>query len=189
MSTIDTVAAGEPASRRPAPAKVTVYHNDEARFMPYEDGHLLTAVTGHWLDIPADGDDLVAIGEWVFQTFNADLDQLETWRRHAGGGTAFLAACVYRLLGHRSLSVGDVIHVQTGQGSRWLACEPVGWRLITSRLTGPAIRCPRPASTSTLPTGEPRAAASAQPCQGVVVGLPARTTNIQKGPVNRRERR
>jgi hypothetical protein len=29
-----------------------VYHNDGARIMPYEDGHLLSTVTSHWLNIP-----------------------------------------------------------------------------------------------------------------------------------------
>jgi hypothetical protein len=82
--------------------KVTVYHNDEARFMPYEEGQLLTAVTCHW--VAASGDDPVAVAEWAYRTFNADLDLLETERHDPGGETTFLAACVYRLLGHRSSS-------------------------------------------------------------------------------------
>jgi len=65
------------------------------------------------------------------RTFNADLDLLETERETPGGETTFLAACVYRLLGHRSLSVGDAIEVQTGPHRQWRACDPVGWRPIT----------------------------------------------------------
>jgi hypothetical protein len=107
---------------------VTVYHNDTARFMPYEDGHLLTAVTSHWLDKP--DHDPAAIGEWVFHAFKADLDLLETHRHLPGGETVFLAACVYRLLGHRSVSVGDVIAIDTGSQTHWLACDPFGWRPI-----------------------------------------------------------
>lgn len=129
MSTIDSAVSGETTSQQ-APAKVTVYHNDDARFMPYEDGHLLTAVTSHWLDTP-DGNDPFALGDWVFHVFNADLDQLETQRRNPGGETAFLAACVYRLLRHRSVSVGDVISIETGSRTHWLACDPFGWRPIS----------------------------------------------------------
>src|SRR5690242_4651273 len=104
MSTPDTSTNARPVPPRPAPVRVTVYHNDTARFMPYEDGHFLTAVTSHWLDT-ADGYDAAAFGEWAFHAFNADLDLLETERHQPGGETTFLAACVYRLLGHRSVSV------------------------------------------------------------------------------------
>jgi len=144
MSTIDTPTE-ESASRQPAPVNVTVYHNDTARFMPYEDGHLLTAVTSHWLDTP--DHDPVAIGEWVYHVFNADLDLLETQRNRPGGETAFLAACVYRLLSHRSVSVGDVIAIDTESQTRWLACDPAGWRTISA---------PQPTGLS----GEPLSAAS-----------------------------
>ncbi len=134
MSTIDTPVSHEREAPQPTPVKVTIYHNDEARFMPYEDGQLLNAVTGHWLDVPAGGDPL-AIADWAFRTFNADLDQLETERHNPGGETTFLAACVYRLLGHRSLSVGDVVEIHTGASSQWLACDFVGWRQITEPFT------------------------------------------------------
>jgi hypothetical protein len=103
MSTIDTPPAGESTPQQPIPVKVTIYHNDEARFMPYQDGQLLTAITSHWLDTPT-GVDALAIAEWAYRTFNADLDLLETERHDPGGETTFLAACVYRLLGHRSSS-------------------------------------------------------------------------------------
>jgi hypothetical protein len=45
MSTSDTVARGEPSPDGRGPVKVTVYHNNEAPFLPYRDGQLLTAVT------------------------------------------------------------------------------------------------------------------------------------------------
>lgn len=127
MSTIDT-PIGKPASGQPTPVKVTVYHNDTARFMPFQDGHLLIAVTSHWLD--TSDLDPIAVGEWVFHAFNADLDLLESQRNRPGGEVMFLAACVYRLLGHRSVSVGDVIAIDIGSQTHWLACDPFGWRPI-----------------------------------------------------------
>ncbi|MEJ3741763.1 hypothetical protein WEI85_00475 [Actinomycetes bacterium KLBMP 9797] len=130
MSSVDSTPMVPGGQRRtPELVKVTVYHNDEARFMPYEDGQLLVAVTCHWLEAPA-GNDPAAIAEWAYHAFNADLDFLEPGRAAGGGETTFLAACVYRLLGYRSLSVGDVVLIETGQHSRWLACDSFGWRPI-----------------------------------------------------------
>jgi hypothetical protein len=106
--------------------KVTIYHNDACRFMPYEDGQPLIAVTSHWLDDTVAVGDAQAVAEWAFHIFNADLDMLEPGRDSAGGETAFLAACVYRLLGYRSVSVGDVIEVTSGDDAVWLACDPYG---------------------------------------------------------------
>jgi len=94
--------------------RVTVYHNTESRFMPYEDGQELTAITCHWLPARADTD-AQAIADWAWHTFNADLPLLEADRARTDGETTFLAACVYRLLGHRSLSVGDVIEILHGE--------------------------------------------------------------------------
>src|SRR5439155_22197205 len=37
MSTIDTPPRKESAPPQPIPVKVTIYHNDEARFMPYQE--------------------------------------------------------------------------------------------------------------------------------------------------------
>jgi hypothetical protein len=143
MSTIDT-PSGESIPERPTPVKVTVYHNDTARFMRYESGHLLVAVTSHWLDT-ADRDP-VAVGEWVFRAFNADLDLLEVQRNRPGGEVTFLAACVYRLLGHRTVSVGDVIAIDIGSQTHWLACDPVGWRPISE--PAPAHLSGRPLSAA-----------------------------------------
>src|SRR5947208_10685386 len=98
MSTIDTPPRKESAPPQPIPVKVTIYHNEDARFMHYQDGQLLTAVTSHWLDTPA-GDDPLAVADWAYRTFNADLNLLETHRQTPAGETTFLAACVYRLLG------------------------------------------------------------------------------------------
>jgi len=130
MSTTDPTASHGHLPQMPGVLLVTIYHNHEARFMPYEDGQQLTAVTGHWIYALA-GDDPLAVADWAYRTFNADLDMLEADRETPDGETTFLAACVYRLLGHRSLSVGDVIHIQTGHDPRWLACDPFGWRTIT----------------------------------------------------------
>ena len=128
MSTPDTTRHGCTASSR-RPVKVTVYHNNEARFLPYEDGQLLTTVTSHWLDTP--DPEPVAVAEWAFHTFNADLDLLETDRHTPHGKATFLAGSVYRLLDHRSLSVGDVVEVHTEAESHWMACDPTGWRSIS----------------------------------------------------------
>jgi len=109
--------------------KVTIYHNDESRFMPYEDGHRLTATVSHWCDRPDAAPQMLA--NWAWHVFNADLDMLENNRTTRDGEADFLLACVYRLLHLRSLSVGDVIEISTDQDHWWLACEPDGWRHIT----------------------------------------------------------
>lgn len=142
MSTSDAAAGDGPAATQPMPVKVSIYHNNEARFLPYEDGQQLTAVASHRLDVPST--DPVTVAEWAFRTFNADLDLLETERQLPGGETTFLAACVYRLLGRRSLSVGDVVEIQTGPCSQWLACDPLGWRPIGA----PTYICGAPLSAA-----------------------------------------
>jgi hypothetical protein len=117
---------------------VTVYQNNESRFMPYEDGQRLVAATSHRLEA-LHGRDPQMAAEWAFHAFNADLDGLEADRGTSDGETTFLAACVYRLLGCRSVSVGDVIEVQADREvSQWLACDSFGWRHITepSNLSG-----------------------------------------------------
>ncbi|GAA4259959.1 hypothetical protein [Dactylosporangium darangshiense] len=108
---------------------VTIYHNTGARFTHYRDGHRLVAVTSHRLPTGAEWDPH-AVADWAFHACNADLDQLETGRGTAHGEITFLAACVYRLLGHRALSVGDVIEISTGQQTWWLACDSFGWQHI-----------------------------------------------------------
>jgi hypothetical protein len=89
--------------RNPELLKVTIYHNTESRFMPYEDGQQLIAVTSHWLPAPTSHDPRT-VADWAYHAFNADLDMLEPGRDTGHGEITFLAACVYRLLGHRSLS-------------------------------------------------------------------------------------
>lgn len=109
---------------------VIVYHNAERGFMPYEDGHRLNVATSHWL--PDTDLDPHTVADWAWHAFNADLDMLEPDRATGTDGeTTFLAAVVYRLLGHRSLSVGDVIEIRSGATTHWLACDPYGWRPIT----------------------------------------------------------
>ena len=109
--------------------QITIYHNNQSRFMPYEDGHRLTATVSHWCDLP-DASPLM-LANWAWHVFNADLDMLENNRTMPEGEADFLLACVYRLLQLRSLSVGDVIEVTTDHDHWWLACEPVGWRHIS----------------------------------------------------------
>jgi hypothetical protein len=111
--------------------QITVYHNDESRFMPYEDGHRLTAAVSNWLSLPATTEP-EALADWAWHVFNADLDHLEPGRTRPDGELAFLAACVYRLLHLRSLSVGDVIAIANGTAeSYWLACDTIGWKHIS----------------------------------------------------------
>jgi hypothetical protein len=58
---------------------VTVYHNNESRFMPYEDGQRLVAATSHRLEA-LHGRDPQMAAEWAFHAFNADLDRPEADR-------------------------------------------------------------------------------------------------------------
>ncbi len=109
--------------------QIRVYHNTQSRFMPYENGHRLTATVSHVRDLPADTIP-EQIADWAFHVFNADLDQLETGRVMPDGEADFLIACVYRLLRWRSLSTGDVVAVTANGHTRWLACEFIGWRRI-----------------------------------------------------------
>jgi hypothetical protein len=119
--------------------RITVYHNTQARFDTYQDGQQLVAVAWHQLDERTIAPNAVMVADWAYHIFNADLDQLEA-QRASIGETAYLAACLYRALGNRSLSVGDVIAIHIGQKTVWLACEPHTWRRITApqRRTGPA---------------------------------------------------
>lgn len=121
---------------------LTIYHNEESSFMPYEPGQRLTAKVSHWIDFD---DDIEAddIPEWAFETFNADLPMLEGTRHEGYGETQFLAACVYRLLGYRSLSIGDVIEIFSTGEPRWVACDGDGWTEIE-----PPSNCNFPPATS-----------------------------------------
>ncbi|MFF5230240.1 hypothetical protein [Dactylosporangium sp. NPDC000521] len=114
---------------------VTIYHNVEGRFEPYQEGQPLLLVLSYRLACGAElGPQGVA--EDAFQFFNADLEFLEPRRGGDDREVLFLAACVYRLLGCRSLSVGDVIHVRNdtdgpdGTADVWLACDRNEWRPI-----------------------------------------------------------
>lgn len=108
--------------------QITVHHNNDSRFMAYEDGHRLTATVSHWCERP-DAAPLM-LANWAWHVFNADLDMLENNRTTRDGEADFLLACVYRLLQLRSLSVGDVIEISTDH-HWWLACDPIGWRHIS----------------------------------------------------------
>jgi hypothetical protein len=114
---------------------IAVYHNPGSQFLPYEPGQHLTQVISCWRHLTATA---VEIADWTYHVFNADLDQLEANRARPGGESDFLIACVYRLLGLRSLSTGDVVSVTTAGRSTWLACAPVGWQPIDTptNLTG-----------------------------------------------------
>ncbi|MDT5024093.1 MAG: hypothetical protein QOE61_519 [Micromonosporaceae bacterium] len=123
---------------------LTVYHNHERLLQPYADGHRLHAVTSHTLDIHpvVDLDETIdAVAEWAWRTFNADLDMLQNDRIDSRGETTFFAAAVYRLLGNRSLSAGDILHLHIADRHIWLACHPYVWRPITEP-TNPHV--PRP---------------------------------------------
>jgi hypothetical protein len=110
---------------------ITVYHNDESRFLPYEDGHRLTATVSHWRNLPT-ATDPEMLADWVYHVFNADLERLEPSRTRPDGELAFLVACVYRLLQLRSLSIGDVVQVSSDDTQTWwLACETFGWKHIS----------------------------------------------------------
>lgn len=100
---------------------ITVFHNTTSRFEEYSPGDVLEEVfsmTVAGLDGAADMDTL----EYVFREFNV------------GDG---LAADLYRAAKNRSLSVGDVVTIQTPaapanefMGLRRYACNRAGWKLI-----------------------------------------------------------
>ena len=146
---------------------VTVYHNMRTWFEPYQDGQLLAAVTSYRLPHTVDRD-AHTVAEWAFHVCNADLDDLETHRETAEGETAFLAACVYRLLGCRSLSTGDVVDIaydaQDGSSGHnvWLACEPIGWRQISE----PSNRTGEPLTAAKVYQHLQRQRADAVPSRG-----------------------
>ncbi|MFF5085441.1 hypothetical protein ACFY36_51090 [Actinoplanes sp. NPDC000266] len=108
---------------------ITVYHNTSGWFTPYTAGHTLTPVISHHRQLP-EGTDPRQIAEWVFHVLNADLDSLEAARSNAGGESAFLLACTYRLMKLRSLAVGDVVAITLDDRTRWLTCDPAAWRTI-----------------------------------------------------------
>ncbi|MET7396291.1 hypothetical protein ABZS66_22700 [Dactylosporangium sp. NPDC005572] len=99
--------------------------NSDARFTTHQDGHNLVAVTFNRLPTGA-GWEPAATAEWAFHTFNAGLVALEAGRGPVDGETVFLAACTYRLPGHRSLSVGDVVRVPDSDSHQWLVRTPIG---------------------------------------------------------------
>jgi hypothetical protein len=114
--------------------QIMIHHNQQSRFMPYEDGHHLETAVSHCLTFaPETTAEDIAV--WAYEVFNVDLDRLEDHRTTEGGETTFLVASLYRLLGYRSLSVGDVVEVTAPGGTQWLACETFGWRNI-ARPTG-----------------------------------------------------
>jgi hypothetical protein len=119
--------------------RITAYHNTQSRFGPYEDGHQLVAVAWHQLDDRTIAPNPVMVADWAFHVFNADLDQLEA-QRASIGETAYLAACLYRALGNRSVAVGDCLEIHIGRTTVWLACDPHTWRRIEApqRRAGPA---------------------------------------------------
>jgi hypothetical protein len=115
--------------------QVVVYHNLDARLQPYRAGHRLTPVVSHWLDQP--GGNPVAVADWAFRAFGNDPD-LSAANPTASSDLA-LVARAYRLMGHRPVSVGDVVAVAMGSGRwQWLACDPTGWRPVVApaRISG-----------------------------------------------------
>jgi hypothetical protein len=114
-----------------APHVITVYHNISGRFAPYEPGHDLVGVITHHRDLP-EATHPEHVADFIFDALNADLDDLHQARANTGGESTFLLVCTYRLLALRSLTVGDVVGVAVGGRTTWLACEPVGWRRIST---------------------------------------------------------
>ncbi|GGN37900.1 hypothetical protein FHR83_005394 [Actinoplanes campanulatus] len=120
---------------------IAIYHNTDTQFRPYQPHHALIKVISHRRHLPA-ATTPEQIGSWAFHVFNADLDDLQAGRgKTEAGELNFLLACTYRLLRHRSLSVGDVIAITTAEATTWLACDPIGWRRIAipQHRTGTAL--------------------------------------------------
>ena len=108
---------------------ITVYHNISGRFRTYRSGDTLREVISHCRELPGTVDP-EQVAEWLFDLFNADLELLQHARGNAGGESGFLLACTYRLLGLRSLSVGDVVAIAAGEHTIWLSCDAAGWSRI-----------------------------------------------------------
>jgi len=104
-------------------ATVTIYHNLEGRFEPYQDGQPLVLVLSYRLAGSAELDPQ-GIAADAFQFCNADLEVLEPRRDGGDGEVLFLAACVYRLLGRRSMSF------PRKSGVLCLVVLPAGVRLL-----------------------------------------------------------
>jgi hypothetical protein len=120
---------------------IAIYHNTDTQFRPYQPHHALIKVISHRRHLPA-ATTPEQIAGWAFHVFNADLDDLQPSRGKTDADELdFLLACTYRLLRHRSLSVGDVVAVTTAESTTWLACDPVGWRRIAipQHRTGTAL--------------------------------------------------
>jgi hypothetical protein len=125
--------------------QVAVYHNAEARFLPYRPEDPLMLFFTFARDLP-DDTAVEQVADWTFRTFNVDLDVLEDDHAIPGAETAFPLACLYRLLRLRSLSTGDVVSVTADGRTTWLACEPFGWR----RIDAPADLAGRPLGAATV---------------------------------------
>ena len=108
---------------------ITVYHNTGDPFTTYTSGDSLRELISHCRELP-EITKPEQLAQWLFGVLNADLEFLEQARQNAGGESGFLLACTYRLLGFRSLSVGDVVAVRVGHSATWLACAPAGWHRI-----------------------------------------------------------
>jgi len=117
---------------------ITVCHNTDRGFLPYEPGHALTRVISHWRHLPT-ATDPEQSADWAYQVFNSDLEHLETGRAAAEAEADFLIVCIYRLLRLRSLATGDAITIEGH--TTWLACERVSWRRIDTpaNLTGQSL--------------------------------------------------
>jgi hypothetical protein len=72
----------------------------------------------------------VAVADWAFRAFGNDPDLSAASPTAQAPSDIALVARAYRLMGHRPLSVGDVIAVAIGSGRQWLACDPTGWRPV-----------------------------------------------------------
>ncbi|SNS98709.1 hypothetical protein SAMN05421812_102637 [Asanoa hainanensis] len=111
---------------------VSVYHNLTSRFMPYNDGDWLTGAISCRPGLGTHATPKNA-ADWAFHAFNVDLDQFWLPRMELADAEARVAPWVYRIVGLRSLSVGDVVAIETASdGETWVACEPQGWRPITA---------------------------------------------------------
>lgn len=107
----------------------TDYRRANSHDMTYADGDQLTEVFDHW-HTADETTTAERIANWAYLAFSAPVEALEDQRRQPHGETAFLAGCLYQILGLRWLYVGDVIAIHTEQATTWLACERKGWRTI-----------------------------------------------------------
>lgn len=103
---------------------VTIFHHNnprDARVFGYEQAGPATVT--RVFEYSTEHTDPIAAAEEAFRLFNVGDDP--------DFGTPDPRAIAYRRPRNRSLSVGDVVMLRTGDSEVFLACESIGWVVIS----------------------------------------------------------